>query len=82
LKGEKTFNIRPFVKSVSVNEDKDILMTLEKIDERIVRPSEVIQCLLKLSEKQTKLLGFMKIETLFRASRASYQEMEMVSKSV
>lgn len=78
LKGEKIFNIRPFVKSVSVNEDKDILMTLEKIDERIVRPSDVIQCLLKLSEKQTKLLGFMKIETLFRASRVSYQEMKMV----
>ena len=82
LKGEKTFNIRPFVKSISVDEDKDILMTLEKIDERIVRPSEVIQCLFKLSEKETKLLRFLKTETLFSAFQVGYQELTIVNKIV
>ena len=65
-KGEKTFNIRPFVKSISLDDDKDILISLEKVGDKIVRPPEVIQSLLKLSEREAKLLRILKTETLFR----------------
>jgi radical SAM family uncharacterized protein/radical SAM-linked protein len=81
-KGEKTFNIRPFVKSISLDDDKDILISLEKVGDKIVRPPEVIQSLLKLSEREAKLLRILKTETLFRTSRFGYQELAMVSKSV
>jgi radical SAM family uncharacterized protein/radical SAM-linked protein len=81
-KSETTLNIRPFVRSLSLLDGKEIVMTLEKIGEKIVRPSEVMQRLLGLSAAEVKLLRIVKTETVFRTSRVGYQAVAMGSKSV
>ncbi|MFQ5901449.1 MAG: TIGR03960 family B12-binding radical SAM protein [Thermodesulfobacteriota bacterium] len=65
-KGKKKFNIRAFVKELSLTDEGRFCMTLDRMNGNMVRPAEVVQGVLGRSERDERLIKVVKIETIFR----------------